>query len=303
MWGDRAGLLTARLVGAMLRPWHRRHATKGRDEAITDKPLTLITGATGGIGEAIALRLGRAGHTLLLTGRDETELQDIAARVRAEAPATVQTFSVAVDLQSRGAAALIDEICASQGFYVDVLINNAGLAEKAAFLNNDPQLIETVIDVNVTVLTRLMRHYLPAMVARGSGAVINMSSIGGLAPGPYQSVYYASKAYVTSITEAVAHEVRGRGVYVGAVLPGPTKSRFHERANGRGSYYLSFFGEMKADRVAATVERALYSRHWPLVEPGPFYALIGLAMRVIPGSLLTPLMGVLYKQRERKPRL
>lgn len=296
----RLDLALSRLVGAVFSPWRRRKVQRDQIIKPVGKPVTLITGATGGIGEAIALRLGAAGHNLLLTGRNEDQLLDLAKEIKGKADVVVMTL--ALDLSDKQAHLIIDELCEAQAVYIDVLINNAGLAEKRSFLNNDPALIETVIDIDITVLTRLMRHYLPSMIARARGAVINVSSIGGLAPGPYQSVYYASKAYVTSLTEAVAHEVRGQGVYVGTILPGPTKSAFHDRANGRGSLYLKFFGQMAAVRVALTIERALLSRHWPLLTPGPFYMIIAFCMRVIPGSLLTPVLGILYKQKRQKRR-
>lgn len=292
---SRIDLGLARLVGVIFAPWQRRHVKRAELTAAETKPLTLLTGATGGIGEVTAQRLARAGHNLLLTGRDEARLLALAEEVRGMSDGSIMTL--ALDLGEPDAAALIDEVLAAGGFHVEVLINNAGLAERNSFLGSDPALIGRVMDINIRVLTEMMRHYLPLMVSRGSGAVVNISSIGGLAPGPYQAVYYASKAYVTSLTEAVAHEVRGKGVYVGAVLPGPTKSAFHEKANGLGSYYLTLFGQMRADRVALTIERLLLSRHWPVVTPGPFYTIVGFFMRVIPGSLLTPLMGFLYKQR------
>lgn len=291
----RLDLKLARLVGILFSPWQRRRLRRAEITVPETKPLTLITGASGGIGEALAVELATSGHNLLLTGRDEERLA--AAVKAARAAATGEVLSIAVDLADEQAAALIDEVLAARGFHVEVLINNAGLAERQGFTGSDIARVKAVLDVNVEVLTRLTHHYLPPMLARGRGAVVNMSSIGGLAPGPYQTVYYASKAYVTSFTEAVAFEARGRGVFITSVLPGPVKTDFHKKANGIGSLYLTLFGEMRPEAVARATHRALLARHWPLVTPGALYMVLGACMRVIPGSLLTPLMGLLYKQR------
>lgn len=287
-------LKLAWLVGRVFRPWQRRNLP-ARIPAVETKPICLITGASSGIGEAIAFELGRGGHNLLLIGRDQTRLQRVGDEVRLCSEGTVITLSL--DLTSFESLTMIDQVIEGQGFHVAELINNAGLGERDDFLLSDWRELKRILDVNIEVLTKMTRRYLPGMVVRGEGAVINMASIGGLAPGPYQSVYYASKAYVISLTEALAHETRGRGVYIGAVLPGPTKTKFHQKIGGGRALYLKFFGQMRPTWVARALHRALLMRHWPIVTPGIIFTVLGFCCRVIPGSLLVPLLGVLYKKR------
>ena len=301
-------LKIARLIGAVLRPWQRRFVkVVGQNDGRV--PMTLITGASSGIGAALALELGRAGDHLLLVGQDEGRLQSIVADVRADVSkgfdnkelsnkelGTQKIVPVVVDLTDSAALDKIDAVLNEQGGYVDRLINNAGLGERDDFLASDFDQLAQVIEVNVQALVRLSHHFLPGMVDRGEGALVNMASIGGLAPAPYQSVYYASKAFVISFTEALAHEVRGRGVYVGAVLPGPVKTRFHHKIGGQRALYYWLLWKMRPKSVARSVHRALLARHWAVITPGPFYMVLGVLLRVIPGSLLVPMFGLLYKK-------
>lgn len=308
----RADLIAARFVGFVGRPWRRRHVRRDVRSDVSGPetmPVTLITGASGGIGMAMATEFALDGHTLLLLGRDEVRLAGAVKKAGAAAAHSkiakksggraADVNSLQLDLLEPEALEKIDGFLVQKGLHVEVLVNNAGIAERDPFLDNDALMLEHVMQLNMEVLTKLTHRYLSPMIERGSGAVINIASIGGLVPGPYQSVYYASKAYVISLTEALAHELRGRGVYIGAVLPGPTKSAFHLKSNGIGSLYLKVFGQMRASTVARVTHRALLMRHWAIITPGPLYMVLGFCMRVIPSSLLVPLMGILYKQRKK----
>ena len=290
----RFDLKFAQLVGALFRPWQRRNVPADVP-SIETKPLTVITGATGGIGQALAHELADAGHNLLLLGRNEQGLQALSDALKEKTDKTILTL--AVDLLREDAGTFIEMVAQTKGFHVACLINNAGLGEPDHFLDSDTQTLTKVMDLNMQVLMGLTHHFLPGMVARGRGAVINIASIGGLAPAPYQSIYYATKAFVISFTESLAHEVRGRGVYVGAVLPGPTKTGFHDKIGGRRALYLKVMGQMKSEEVARSTHRALLMQHWPIITPGVILMLLGFCLRVIPPSLLTPLMGLLYKKK------
>ncbi len=186
---------------------------------------------------------------------------------------------------------------AAEGLHVERLINNAGLGEPDEFLNSEPALLDEILTVNIRALTLLTRALLPGMLSRGHGAVLNVASIGGLAPAPYQSVYYASKAYVINFTEALAHVVRGQGVFISAVCPGPTRTGFHDKIKAKKALYLLIFGQIAPRRVARSAHRALLMRHWAVITPGILSPFLGLALRVIPASLITPLMGILYRKR------
>jgi len=301
----------ARFLGWITRPWRRRLCKGVRHSQPTDnngetplinetssrktRPITLITGATGGIGRALALELGGAGDNLLLLGRNEGRLRELADGMRLKIEGEV--LSLAIDLMDRRCVTLIDEVLEAKGFHVARLINNAGVGERDDFLDSDFATLEQVMDVNMVVLTQLTHHFLPDMVSRGEGAVINMASIGGLVPGPYQAIYYASKAYVINLTEALAHEVRGKGVYIAAILPGPTKTKMHDKINSHNALYLKLLGLMRPEFIARETHRALLRCLWPIVTPGIVFTILAFFLRVIPASLMTPLMGVLYKKK------
>ena len=287
-------LKLAKMVGALFRPWRCRN-TPADLVPIESDPLTVITGATGGIGQALAHELASAGHNLLLLGRQKEGLQALSDALKEKSDKTILTL--AVDLLREDAGAFIETVAQEKGFHVACLINNAGLGEPEHFLESDLLMLNKVMDLNMNVLVGLSHHFLSGMVARGKGAVINIASIGGLAPAPYQSIYYATKTFVIAFTESLAHEVRGRGVYVAAILPGPTKTPFHGKIDGKKALYLKVMGQMKPELVARSTHRALLMQHWPIITPGMILMILGLCLRVIPASLLTPLLGLLYKKK------
>lgn len=285
-------LALARWVGAFFAPWQRRAAV--RSPELQTKPLTIITGASGGLGSAIAHELGRAGDHLLLIGRDEARLAALASEVGLVSSGEVHVY--VQDFEAEDCASKLEAEVSRLGFHAARLINNAGLGERDEFLDMDEAGLDALLKVNVRALTVLTRQFLPGMVARGDGAILNMASVGGLAPAPYQSVYYASKAYVINFSEALAHEIRGRGVYIAAVCPGPAKTDFHKKIKARRALYQVIVGKIAPRRVARSVHRALLMRHWALVTPGLITPFLGFALRVIPGSLMAPFMGVLFKK-------
>src|SRR5262249_28837571 len=178
----------------------------------------LVTGASSGIGLEIARILGR-NHDIVLAARGVDALNALAG----ELP---NARVAAVDLADHeGAQKLVAEVPD-----VDILVNNAGFGDWAPFAEADEQKLDDMIELNIRALTRLTRAYLPAMLARGSGRVLNVASTAAFQPGPLMAVYYASKAYVLSFSEAVAEETRGTGVTVTALCPGPTASGFQAGA-------------------------------------------------------------------------
>lgn len=286
----------AKAVGWVTGFWRRRGVKKGITPPET-KPFILLTGATGGIGQSMAREFCEAGYNLLLLGRDETLINTLMLELPGSGDNEVLGFSV--DLKEADLIDMIDDFLRDNNAHVEVLINNAAVGEQYTFLNSDYYELSDVLRVNIDVVTRLTHHFLPQMVERGKGAILNIASIGGLTPSPYQAVYYASKSYVIHLTESLAHEVRGKGVYIGAVLPGPTRTRFHDKINKRKSLYLTLFGEMDPDRVARATYRAMLMGLWPLITPGFLYTVLGVCLRVIPGSIMAPFMGLLYKPRRK----
>ncbi len=141
------------------------------------------------------------------------------------------------DVTATDAIATIEAALAAHGAYADVLVNSAGIGLSGPFHAHAPEDVVRLIDLNVRALTQLTRHFLPGMRVRGRGGILNVASLGGYTPGPNQAAYYASKAYVLSLTEAIAAETAGEGVRVCALAPGPVNTAFHARM-GRGDGLL-----------------------------------------------------------------
>src|SRR5262249_3026124 len=166
--------------------------------------MTVVTGASEGIGYALARRFAEGGHDLILIARSAGPLAAAADRIRAKAK--VAAIPLALDITSPDAIAAIDATLARHSAYADVLINSAGLGVAGRFAEQAPEAMARLIAVNVTALTALTRHFLSGMRVRGRGGILNLASLGSYTPGPYQAVYYASKAYVLSLSEAIAAE-------------------------------------------------------------------------------------------------
>jgi uncharacterized protein len=185
----------------------------------------LVTGASSGIGLELARLLAADGHDLVLVARSEGKLRELATELAAAHK--IKTHVYAVDLGDPAAPAEIARRLAADGLAIDVLINNAGFGTFGLFHSETDGKFELqMIQVNVVALTELSKLLLPAMVKRGRGRIMNVASTAAFQPGPLMAVYYATKAYVLSFSEALAEEVRGSGVTVNAFCPGPTQSGF-----------------------------------------------------------------------------
>ncbi|GAA5440743.1 hypothetical protein Dcae01_02263 [Deinococcus caeni] len=184
----------------------------------------LITGASSGIGESLARQLAAHGAHLILVARTEDRLHALAAELGARY--RVQVHVLPADLNRPGAAAELHAAVQARGLNVDILVNNAGLGGYGEFSAQPPAEIDRMIAVNIGALTGLTRAFLPDMLARGRGRVLNVASTAAFQPGPLMAVYYATKAYVLSFSEAVAEEVAGSGVFVTALCPGPVQTGF-----------------------------------------------------------------------------
>ncbi len=194
------------------------------------KPFALVTGASSGIGLEIARCLVERQRSVVLAARSVDKLQGIAESLRTTSGADVRVEVAGVDLSLRqGTDRLVDEL-ATRGIAIDTLINNAGFGVFGKHADTSIDDEQRMIDVNITALTRLTKRLLPAMLERGHGQILNVASTAAFQPGPYMAVYYATKGYVLSYSEALAEELRGTGVTVTALCPGPTTSGFQEAA-------------------------------------------------------------------------
>jgi short-subunit dehydrogenase len=193
----------------------------------------IVTGATSGIGLALSALLASKGYALVLVARDERGLEEVAARLAAEH--AIHVTVIAADLASVDGAATVAERVASLGITPHVLVNSAGRGIYGRFLDTPLESELEMIHLNVIALTELTKRLLPAMVARRRGMILNLASMASFVPGPLMAVYYATKAYVLSFGESLAHELRGTGVTVTTLCPPATQSRFQAVARMEAS--------------------------------------------------------------------
>ena len=258
----------------------------------------LVTGASAGIGRELARLLARDGHHLVLVARDELRLQEVAAELRARwgAASTV----IPCDLAAPGGASTLMMRVAAAGLDVEVLVNNAGIGAAGAFSEVPLARQLALLQLNVVSLTELAHRCLPGMLARRRGWILNVASTAAFQPGPFLATYYASKAYVLSLSEALAEETRGRGVTVTALCPGPTRTEFFARASMRESTLAR-----RAVMDAATVAAAGYAgmrRGERVVVPGVANRALGALVRVSPRGLVTRVVARLNRSRRREER-
>ncbi|MCX6639203.1 MAG: SDR family oxidoreductase [bacterium] len=195
---------------------------------IKSKPTVLITGASSGIGWELAKLFARDGYDLVLVARDEPKLIELADQLR-NAHQT-SCLIIPIDLARSDSPATIFQEVNDKQISVEVLVNNAGFGDWGAFMGSELQRQLDLLQVNITALTHLTRLFLPYMVKKGSGKIMNVASTAAFQPGPYMAVYYASKAYVLSFTQAIASELEGTGVSATAFCPGVTRTNFHDTA-------------------------------------------------------------------------
>lgn len=187
----------------------------------------LVTGASTGIGAVFAQELAQRGCSLILTARSQDRLNLLAHQLQQQYK--INTWVIPADLQQPTAVADLIQAIQGQAQPVDILVNNAGFSTQGAFHTIDPEQEAALIQVNVAALVALTHAFLPGMVERRSGLVVNVASVLGFYPLPYQAVYSASKAFVRSLTEALWAEYQGSGVQFFALCPGPTATEFFQR--------------------------------------------------------------------------
>lgn len=208
----------------------------------------LVTGASVGIGYALARLCAKNGYRTVLISRDKSRLEGVAREIEEEygKPA----IALPMDLTRSRAADAIVEHLQKESIQLDVLVNNAGFGGAGAFHSRDTQRDLDMIELNVTAMVHLTRLVLPSMIQRGSGKILNVASTAAFQPGPFMAVYYATKAFVVSFSEAVGTELEGTGVSMTTLCPGPTRTEFHERAGMGHSKFAKGGVAMDAEKVA-----------------------------------------------------
>jgi len=269
--------------------------TQSLNHAHTSAPAALITGASMGLGLGLATLFARDGYRLVLVARSHDRLTAVGDELHSRYG--VQVKVLAKDLASSNAAEEIVQALRSEMISVDVLVNNAGFGSNGPFAESDPADQLAMIQVNVTALTHLTRLLLPDMIRRKTGRIMNVASTAAFFPGPMMAVYYASKAYVLSFSQALSEELRGTGVTVTALCPGPTRTGFQARAGTSDSAVGKGMLMMNAESVAAAGYRDLMKGKRVSV-PGFLNKLSIITARLTPTSVVMRILRILHGTSE-----
>jgi short-subunit dehydrogenase len=250
----------------------------------------LITGASSGIGDELARELARRGHGVTLVARREDKLIDLATELGAKG---VRAEVLSADLSDRSARAGLLSRVNELGLTVDILVNNAGLSTLGPVWRSDPAAEMNMLEVDVVAVADLCSRFLPGMVARGAGAVLNVASTAAFQPLPGQSAYGASKAFVLSYTRSLAGELRSKGVTATALCPGPVDTGFGETAGfakDDAEAALPAFMWESAEAVAKTGIEALAKGRLVAI-PGTANRVAAVFAQLAPKQLLVPILA------------
>ncbi|MBA2918171.1 SDR family NAD(P)-dependent oxidoreductase [Sphingomonas sp. MAH-20] len=255
--------------------------------------VTLITGASSGLGEGFARALAARKHNLLLVARRQERLAELAVELERGNDVSVKT--IALDLAAPDAGARLMTEVAERGLRVETLINNAGFGARGAFADIGLAEQQRMIALNCAALVDLCHRVLPDMIARKSGGILNVASTAAFQPGPWMAVYYATKAFVLSFSEALHEEVRGHGIRVAALCPGPTRTEFADVAGMADSELFKRF----ASPSSAVVRDGLAAlEHNQAVKiSGALNAIMAESIRFTPRALARRIAGGMQKAR------
>ncbi len=251
--------------------------------AVTDpyQALALVTGSSAGIGQEIARALAARGYDLILTARRRKALEDLASESASSFGVTCHV--IPIDLAEPTSPSRLAAEVAAKGIELDVLVNNAGFGDVGPFADTDLPKLRAMVQVNVLAVTELTRLILPSMRKRGRGKVLNVGSTAGFQPGPWMAVYYATKAYVNSWSQALANELAETGITVTVLCPGPTESEF-AAVSGMAKTRLLKSRSMMAGRSVAEAGVRGMMRGQPVVIPGVQNKLMVFGERFLPRS-------------------
>jgi len=265
-------------------------------ETVENKKIALITGASSGIGKAFAELLATQDYNLVLVSRNIDELNRIAGMEMTKNQTTV--IPVSLDLAKPDSVDKLVAEMAARNISPDILINNAGvgLVGEVSQLPIDQQL--HMIDLNVRALSALTMRFLPEMVARDSGGIINVSSVAAFFPGPYMSVYYASKAFVQSFSDGLAEELKGTGVRVMSLCPGPVDTAFQSTAGMDTQRWAYKMMMPKTAQEVAEAGWAGFKAHNRTVFPGLLDLLGAWSGKIMPKLVLMPIIKFFQKPKQ-----
>ena len=248
------------------------------------KKVALVTGASAGLGVEFARQLSKRGHRLVLAARRKDRLEELAKELG-------KARAMAIDLSKKDSAAKLLADLEANGETVELLVNNAGFGLIGRFAELDAKRERQMIDLNVGTLTDLCRAVAPQMIARKSGAILNVASTAAFQPGPKMAVYFATKAFVLSLTEALHEELKPHGVKVSCLCPGPTRTEFGDVAGFGGNGMFDRVAMETPDVVKAGLDGL--ARNKAVVVPGLVNKLTANSGRFAPRSIVRKIAGAI----------
>ncbi len=254
----------------------------------------LVTGASSGIGKALAEELAKQQHNLVIVARREALLNALAEQLSREYGVKVEV--IVQDLAEPNAADKLFSALSQRGLQIDILVNNAGFGMKGRLDEIEPRLNQAMMMVNMVVLTELAQRLIPQMIERGRGRILNIASTSAYQPGPYMAVYFASKAYVLSFSEALSRELKGTGVTATALCPGPTATAFSDAADLKNSpIHNGTVPMMTAEQVAKKGYQAMMGGKRVYI-PGFFNYISSHISRIMPNKWVMNVLANLHQR-------
>lgn len=257
--------------------------------------VALVTGASGGIGCELAKVLAENGHNLIITARRAGQLETFKQELESDYSVTIHTFPA--DLSLSDTPEKIYNFISDNDIQVDILINNAGIGDYGVFHQSNWEKQATMIDLNIRSLTHLTHLFLPGMVSRNHGYILNLASTAAFQPGPLMSVYYASKHYVLAFSEAISNELKDTGVSVTVLCPGPTNTGFQEMAAMEKSRLLDWFRPADSKKVAEFGYNQMMKKKRVAVQ-GISDKIFSVLVRLLPRSLVLHAVRFIQQRSE-----
>jgi len=264
-----------------------------------NKDHVLITGASSGIGLALAREFAQHGHPLVIVAPIASELRDVATELGRSFGVNVRTITK--DFESTTAADEIFAELAADRIPIEILVNNAGLGQRGKFWETPLERDIAMLRVNIEAVVRLTKAFLPVMVKRGHGRILNTASIAGFEPGPTLAVYHATKAFILSFTEAIATELEDTPVSVTALCPGPVDTDFFAKAEMIDTQVFQR-GNLEAPVEVAKAAYAALMAGERVIVPGGVNKVMAFSRRLLPESTQAKMNEKLYKETDPADR-
>ncbi|KTD43099.1 SDR family NAD(P)-dependent oxidoreductase [Legionella parisiensis] len=258
--------------------------------------ITLITGASRGIGKALALEFANHGHDLILTARNQNLLEELADQIKEKY--SVKVNVIVLDLSTPGSADdLINQI-ETLNIEVDCLVNNAGIGYLGDFISMDAEYLKALMQLNMATLTMLTYYFAKKFVHKGKGKILQVASTAAFQPGPFMSAYYASKSYVASFSEALAYELKGTGVTLSILCPGPTQSDFFKEAGMENSFLARGFIGIKSTEQIAKAAYQGFKKNKLFIIPGIMSKILASSAKYTPDALSLRIAAFLHRRNQ-----